>query len=176
MKYWLYKDEQLEIVQESPTRLFLWTSIALCSGFLTYLLLKLISTQEVTFAIMSLFFVLPALILFVGLLLTTYFNPAQKKVWVSIWTLEPLPSCTPPLSLQLEEQNIQIPFHSYIREKYFRYTYPHLISLAIKTPIQLKLGPKIASFTVTDKDPEKNSIPLPNGIILIVKDLTLLNG
>ena len=155
MRYWLYKDEQIEIVQEGLFRSFLWFSIAFCGVFLFYLLLKIISTQDVTYIMPFILFLL-VLILFIGLLLTTYFIPAQKKLWFSVWTLEALPSSNPPLSLHLDEQNIQIPFASYIkREPYFRYACPHLISLPTETPIQLKLNSKTVSFTVTYKTLKK---------------------
>ncbi|MFX0115502.1 MAG: hypothetical protein ACFFB3_13220 [Candidatus Hodarchaeota archaeon] len=132
-QYWLYEDEELEIIQEGadPVLFLLLIAAAMLSfvgGLIASLLILLDSKKPINESLFGELF-LPAFITLLGALATGYslFNilrmysypPKSRSLLISICTAEKLPDSTPMASLVLNSQKIVISLdsHSYMKDQ-----------------------------------------------------------
>lgn len=173
--YWLYKDDQLEVIQAGIPSFYNWPSILCIPPSIISLiplgvtfyseLISLISSPYFFLApfyllhvILGVFVVIIAIIIVLSSI-GRLFHPPMRGLFITVW----MPGCSEIpnfISLTLNSQVVKI---SMRRSRSSR----NKILLPIDKPIQLNFGTKTVSFSLSYTEPLPQ---IPNNLLLIVKD------
>ncbi|MFX0061480.1 MAG: hypothetical protein ACFFC7_04780 [Candidatus Hermodarchaeota archaeon] len=173
--YWLYKDDQLEVIQAGIPSFYNWPVILCIPPFIISLIplgvifysefISLISSSLSFFAplflLLGIFYVFVVIIAVIAVLrsIRRLFHPPTRGLFITVW----MPGCSKIpsfVSLTLNSQAVRI---SMRRGRSSR----KKILLPIDKPIQLYFGTKTVSFSLSYTEPLPQ---IPSNLLLIVKD------
>ncbi|MFX1535487.1 MAG: hypothetical protein ACFFDI_14775 [Promethearchaeota archaeon] len=190
-KYWLYKDEQLEIIQAGfPIFTNYFFILVMFSVLFVSVVLEL-KMVLIGYPPLNLFMVFLVILFVVGILLKTLFqvfryNSNSKELLLSVWTYEETPTTwdpsslpiSDPISLRLETYDVRIPVQlrperlALVPRKYHRHSLDQNFLLPMNQSIQLQLSSKTVSFSFNFTDPLPQ---VPRELIIFVKDISFLS-